>query len=1191
MKIHQLVSNSIFVMIFLLVFLPTDIYPSQNHNLVKSNDIYRLLSSKIPSIHDFTIALLEPSNSSTITNGTKLLLRLTGSLDKKIFYRWSSEPSNSSFIVQDEYFIINTPEILDYESWISLYLYASINSSEEGSDWISYHYSYYYDFKAPSFTYSIANNSATNSFTNLTIETSEPIFASKYRWSEISPSYSNFPDNVSIVNLYIDFPKGIYTLELQFNDSISNQNRSILNYSVLFTVLSDPTNESFIQGSSILSLIFSDPYNALYAWNDTGYSGVLDLAPQNEGNHTLNVKVEKALNVWEIWNFTFTVDNTPIDIQVLPSSGYIPPFTNLSITVDDTPITIWGEISGSNSSSLTINGSDPDYWAILPATYGPINVTIYATDSAGNIATLLSQFEISLSVSWINPPNNSISDQGLLINYYLNAESWRTVLYNLDNTYNTTFSPVIPSSSGLHNLMVYLEDNKRRWTNEYFQWWVKPQINASNVYNDSYVRSDLALNFSFGESVPLVTYQWGDDTVSSLSSVLYFTTTLNDWSNKTSSDAFLNIHVKGSGDVWNNQSWFFVRDDSGIDINLYQVENNSVIHSPFQIRFSFNETPVEIRYSWNGADNVSSFHSSSLFLLSLPQIIADNPQVIDFYVRDEAQNWNSRTYAFYTGTGILSIREENLSRVQGGNAVLVNLTLNPLQIGYQWYNYSDQSVLTTIQWLSPATNYPIIIPPINGWSNLVLFYDLTNGNFINETLTYFIDIEIPVVTVLGTVEPFINVPLVYNGSLRVISSSSVINLTISEDSNVFKVLWNNNNILFEQSTLLNQSFSVDMRDLSSGLFEGNLTVFIEDLVGNSASFLWFFSFDNVPPHLLLASYADNSRLKPNISLLFTFNESVYSRDVSWFLDGFLSSNESLTINTTLVTLHAPLVDGTYSLSLTVYDMNSNKEQLSFTYIVDGSAPAITLSLVNNSIHNSHSSLQITISEPITKNSFYQWKSGTKNYFNLTTFIVELMDSEGDHTFNIYVEDILGNNGTSLYVFSIDNTPISIPSASLPSGTYGSDTKEIKFYFDELPAMVIANWNNGTNQSLTIHNIPAMRFMVETEEGSYFVMVEIPSDLFQAHKLTLFIRDQAENWISYHYSFTKVPIMEIFLFIVIIISLSLVIIVFWKRYAIIAKVSKNDVVREKKIEKNNKKIQKIKKRSRQSGKMRKKGKKW
>lgn len=132
----------------------------------------------------------------------------------------------------------------------------------------------------------------------------------------------------------------------------------------------------------------------------------------------------------------------------------------------------------------------------------------------------------------------------------------------------------------------------------------------------------------------------------------------------------------------------------------------------------------------------------------------------------------------------------------------------------------------------------------------------------------------------------------------------------------------------------------DTGDLSTGLSEGNLTVFIEDFVGNNASFLWFFSFDNIPPQLMSASYADNSRLKPNSTLLFIFNESVYSSDVSWFLDALLIANESLAINTTMVTLHAPLVDDTYSLSLSVYDISGNKEQLTFTYIVDGTAPTI-----------------------------------------------------------------------------------------------------------------------------------------------------------------------------------------------------------------------------------------------------------
>ena len=73
-----------------------------------------------------------------------------------------------------------------------------------------------------------------------------------------------------------------------------------------------------LQSISTIDLIFNEPYNALYAWDNNGYSGVIDPAPSTEGSHVLHVKVEKEPGVFEIWNFSYTIDNTPINLLFNP---------------------------------------------------------------------------------------------------------------------------------------------------------------------------------------------------------------------------------------------------------------------------------------------------------------------------------------------------------------------------------------------------------------------------------------------------------------------------------------------------------------------------------------------------------------------------------------------------------------------------------------------------------------------------------------------------------------------------------------------------------------------------------------------------------------------------------------------------------------------------------------------------------
>ncbi|MFX0015231.1 MAG: hypothetical protein ACFFB2_10555 [Promethearchaeota archaeon] len=1189
MNIYRLISRLIPVVILLLFILPREIISVNEYDADNCIRIEGLTSRKFSAVHAVNIDIFEPTNTSTITNGTMILFRLTGSLDNKIFYRWSFDPTNTSFITLNEYFFINMSEILDYEAWISLFVYASVNSSEQGSEWISRHYNFYYDFKVPQFTPSISNNSNVYSFSLLSLNFSESVYNSKYRWLEFGSAYFDFPNDITSYDFYLDFPEGNYTLDLVLNDPIGNENHSILNYKILFTVQSDPENNSFIKGGSQITISLSDPYNVLYAWNDTGFSGVLDPAPPTEGDHFLHVKVEKSPGVWEIWNFTFTVDNTPIIILVNPSGGYVPPSTNLTITVDETPVTIWGIMA---PFPLTINGTNP-YWALLPDIYGIFNVTIYALDTAGNLASFSSLYEVSLSISWISPANNTIVNQDTSIYYYLNAEDWRTVLYNMDNTYNTTYLANIPSSSGIHSLRIYLEDNKRRWTSEYFQWWVKPLVTPFNAYNGSRIRSDLPINFSFGEIVPLVIYHWGNDSETSLPNVPSFITSLKDWSNKSALDTFLYIHVKGADDVWNNQTWHFIRDDSSISIDLYNTENNSVIHTPFQVHFSFNETPAELLYSWNGADNVSSFDTAMIVTLTLPQIIISNPQVVVLYVRDEVGNWNTQTYTFYTGTGIYELREENQSRIQGGNEVLVNLTLNPVQVGYQWFNHSDQSTLTTILWMIPAQYYSIPIPQVNSWSDLVLYYDLSDGIIINQTLMYFIDSDDPVILVLGTEFPYANVPLMNNGSILAISSTTKINISVNEDIALIKIQWNNNNLFFSQAGVINRSYLIDLEDLSTGLSHGNLTAFCTDLVGNNASYIWYFVFDNQPPVLLSINYADNSRIRPNSTLFLTFNESIHHYQASWALEGVRVINDSREINSAIITLFAPETDGSYSFFLTVYDASGNKRDLTYSYVVDGTPPQITVSLRNNSMQNSNTPLQLTISETISLNSFYQWNEENKTFFNVTSAQITLLPSEGQHVFTVYAEDLLGYNQSKRFLFIIDNTPIGRPRVSWPSGGfYSNDINYLRFYFDEKPVIVKSNWNNGTNQTLTIYSLPALKVGLAstTEEGNYYVVIDLPTAVFKTHKLILFIQDGAGNWAKYQFTYTKITsltdLLPLFLGIVGI----LVIIVIYKREALLTKLGRKEEEKEEETDPS-KPEKKIPVKKRQSGKMRKKGKNW
>ena len=165
-----------------------------------------------------------------------------------------------------------------------------------------------------------------------------------------------------------------------------------------------------------------------------------------------------------------------------------------------------------------------------------------------------------------------------------------------------------------------------------------------------------------------------------------------------------------------------------------------------------------------------------------------------------------------------------------------------------------------------------------------------------------------------------------------------------------------------------------------------------------------------------------------------------------------------------------------------------------------------------------------------------------------------MPLEGQYSFKIYVEDLLGNNRTRRYVITVDDTPVNKPRTSLPSGSfYSSDVSILRCYFDEQPAVVIANWNNGTNQSLTIQSVPAMRFRIVAEEGSYYVIIELPTALFTTHRLTLYISDRAGIWVSFQYTYHKITSVTELVPLIFFLAVVFGAVTIWKRKPVSARL--------------------------------------
>jgi len=1097
------------------------------------------------SSDELNISLISPQNMSTITNGTDILLELKGSLDKNVTYRWSNEITNSSFLVIESYFAIMSPDLPDDESLIELYVYASVNSTETNSSWITRQYMFYYDTLIPSFVSSIANFTSVFSFTKIQINTSEPIFNSRYSW-DYSHQINSIPNNATSFVINVNLGEGNHVLELTLNDFIGNSNKSILNITVLFTIISTPENNTKVQSGSLISFTFNEPYNALFAWDLEGFSGVIDPVPETEGSHIIHIKVEKSPNEYIIQNFTFIADNTPIVATFNPSGGLYNAGHNITITVDETPSSIVCSFSGDYTGSLSINGTDP-YWFSLPVLYGKINITVEVIDEARNVGTQTKEFEVGINVQTMFPENNTIINQDTSIFYNINAGSWRTILFNMNNTFNTTYLPTLPRLSGRQNLTIYLEDDQKRWSSFYYQWWIKPRINLENSFNGSRMRSDNNLNFTFGEIIKMGLYQWGNDTPLLEIDVKEIITNIDDWSNKTNDNITLRLKIKGKDDIWNNQTFKFTRDDISLNIALKDFTNSSILHTPFRISYNFSEKPEELRYSIDGNANSTYFIINDPFFITLPKNISTNPHEIVLFFRDEAYNWNSSRYIFYIGTSIREITLISGSVVMGGDKITFDLLTNSIRVGFQWVNETTSSNITSFQWIQPSINYTIQVPYSNNWTQLILFYDIGDNIIINETLKYKVDSIDPTLNILGTEGPFSNQLLIENDTKHIISPETIINLTVSENVSFLSVIWSNTTIIYNNSFYMDDFLEINLITLIRNNRTTNFTAFLVDIAGNNASFVWYLDFDEIPPFLISYNPTDNSRMKPNTSITFNFNETLYFVSVHTYKEGVSLRNDSFYFNITSFQLFSEINDANYNLDIEVYDLSGNVMDFSYHYTVDGTSPTVSVSYENNTHHNSKDMLEITVSETITNRSYYHWDNGNNISFNTTMINIDFSLIEGIHTLQIYVEDLLGNNKSVEYVYIIDDTPVNSPESSISSGSiYTSDNDIVTYYFEERPNLVIASWNNGTNITLSIYTETSLMFGIYENNGIYYVRIKLPTTDFQTHSLRLFVRDDAGNWIKYEYKYYKIPSLRDFMPIILLLVFILFVIMYIKR---------------------------------------------
>ncbi len=253
------------------------------------------------------------------------------------------------------------------------------------------------------------------------------------------------------------------------------------------------------------------------------------------------------------------------------------------------------------------------------------------------------------------------------------------------------------------------------------------------------------------------------------------------------------------------------------------------------------------------------------------------------------------------------------------NTINVNYTTSDnLALFNCWY--SNDTYLANTSLANCQTNITTVIWS-EGQHNVSIWTNDTSGNVNKTDVTFYIDTTPPAIKIIF---PLNNT----NWS----SGSININYTISDAGIGLGYCWWSNNSGHDNNSLSNCA-NITGKTWIEG--KNNITIWVNDTLGNTNYTDISFIFDNISPILNISSPVDNGRYTQQMLVNFTATDSLTSIDALWFYN----ETENITfIPESLV--YQNLTYGNHTFIFYANDSANNLNQTSVTFTVNG-PPNIT----------------------------------------------------------------------------------------------------------------------------------------------------------------------------------------------------------------------------------------------------------
>ncbi len=806
---------------------------------------------------------------------------------------------------------------------------------------------------------------------------------------------------------------GDYTVQINTEDMAGNSNSSWYFFTVDSTIptiqLISPLNNSIITAGTILdfSVLDSNLDHVTYSINggpDNLLSDPYDISTSGwaDGDYTVQINaVDIAGNTNSSWYF-FTIDaSSPTILLNSPgNNSIIASGTLLDFLVTDTDLS---QTNYSINGGADIPFTDPFDISTSGWADGDYTVTINARDVAGNKNTKWFSFTIDSTkpIIQLNSPfNNSIIPSGIILDFSITDLHLDQVIYSLNGGADTPlFAPFdIPTagwSDGGYTVQINVLDLAGNSNSSSYFFTIDstpPLIILNAPENNSVVHESTLLDFSIVDS-HLSQANYSVNGGAETPFIDPFDISTAGWSD---GNFVVQIITMDSAGNFNFSLYLFTIDSTLPLFLLNSPDNNSVIPNGTILDFNIVESNLDrANYSVNGGPS-NSF--SAPYNISTVGWI-DDDYMIQINAVDLAGNSNSSWY-FFT---LDSSRPNLVLNSPENNSVIPNSTILNFSIidsHLTQVNYSINGGVDTP--LMDPFNIPISGLPDGDYTVQINAVDLA-GN--SNSSWYFFTID--------SVPPIII--FYYPGNNSIINSETVLNFSVTDTH------------LLQANYSINGGLDIplsDPFDISTvGWADGGYTIIIntEDMAGNTNSSLYYITLDSTPPAIQLKAPQNNSVIKSGTILDFLILDSNLLQ-VNYSVNGGIDVPLSDPFNIST----AGWTDDNYTIQINASDIVGNSISVSYLFTMDSTPPQIKLNFPNNNtVIKGGVILDFSIVEANLAQANYSINEGVANAFS-DPFNIPTSDwVDGDYTVFIIVLDMAGNSNSSLFLFTIDSTPLTI----------------------------------------------------------------------------------------------------------------------------------------------------------------------